>query len=146
MPTLLNPRDREAILERLHRLQPASTPRWGRLSAPTLLCHLADQLRVGLGDVPVRRTDTLPRRTIFKWLVVYTPLRPPPGKIETAPEMLATAPTTWENDLAQVEALVGRLATTPTAAPHPFFGPLTHEGWGRLAWKHLDHHLRQFGC
>ena len=33
-----------------------------------------------------------------------------------------------------------------TKAPHPFFGPLTPLEWDRLMWKHLDHHLRQFGA
>jgi hypothetical protein len=30
--------------------------------------------------------------------------------------------------------------------PHPFFGPLTAAEWDTLQWKHLDHHLRQFGA
>jgi hypothetical protein len=29
---------------------------------------------------------------------------------------------------------------------HPFFGPLTSAEWDVLMWKHLDHHLRQFGA
>ncbi len=29
--------------------------------------------------------------------------------------------------------------------PHPFFGNLNSEEWDTLNWKHLDHHLRQFG-
>jgi hypothetical protein len=33
-----------------------------------------------------------------------------------------------------------------TAHPHPFFGPLTAEEWATLMYKHLDHHLRQFGA
>jgi hypothetical protein len=28
---------------------------------------------------------------------------------------------------------------------HPFFGQMSRTEWGRLTWKHLDHHLRQFG-
>ena len=32
-----------------------------------------------------------------------------------------------------------------TQDPHPFFGRMTGEEWDRLLWKHLDHHLRQFG-
>ena len=32
-----------------------------------------------------------------------------------------------------------------TTEPHVFFGPLAPEEWDRLMWKHLDHHLRQFG-
>jgi hypothetical protein len=29
---------------------------------------------------------------------------------------------------------------------HPFFGRMTQEETGVLAYKHSDHHLRQFGC
>ena len=29
--------------------------------------------------------------------------------------------------------------------PHPFFGKLTNEQWGKANWKHIDHHLQQFG-
>ncbi len=29
--------------------------------------------------------------------------------------------------------------------PHPAFGPFTKEQWGQLQYKHLDHHLKQFG-
>jgi hypothetical protein len=146
MPTLLDPADREAILERLRRLEPSSHPRWGTLTAQRMVCHLADSLRVGLGDLPTKRVDTFLSRTLLKWLVVYSPVPPPRGKIRTAPEMLTTGPTTWTADVAAVEALIGRMAAAPTGAPHPTFGPLTHGGWGRLTWKHLDHHLRQFGC
>ena len=146
MPTLLDSADRAALLQRLRRLQPTSRARWGTFTAPRMVCHLADSLRVGLGELNTKRVDTLPSRTLLKWLVVYSPVPPPRGKIQTAPEMLTTGPTTWTEDLARVEELVGRVATTPSTATHPFFGPLTPGGWGRLSWKHLDHHLRQFGC
>lgn len=33
-----------------------------------------------------------------------------------------------------------------TSHPHPFFGRLTPEEWAILMYKHLDHHLRQFGA
>lgn len=29
--------------------------------------------------------------------------------------------------------------------PHPAFGKLTKDQWGKMQYKHLDHHLRQFG-
>ena len=29
--------------------------------------------------------------------------------------------------------------------PHPFFGKLNRQEWARLIYKHLDHHLNQFG-
>jgi hypothetical protein len=146
MPSLLDPAAREDLLRRLRGLQPTARPRWGTLDAPRMVCHLADSLRVGLGDRASARRDTLARRTLLKWLVVYTPVQPPPGRILTSPEMLATAPSSWAEDVAAVAELVLRMASTPTAAVHPFFGPLTPGGWCRLSWKHLDHHLRQFGA
>jgi transposase InsO family protein len=33
-----------------------------------------------------------------------------------------------------------------TKHPHPFFGGLTPPQWSRGMYKHLDHHLRQFGA
>jgi hypothetical protein len=33
-----------------------------------------------------------------------------------------------------------------TQHPHPFFGALTPYEWSRGMYKHLDHHLRQFGA
>jgi hypothetical protein len=143
MPTILDSADREAILQRLRRLEPGSRPGWGTLTVARMVCHLADSLRVGLGDVSAKRVDT--RRTLIKWLVVYSPVKPPPGKVQTAPEMLMSTPTTWAADLATLEALLARTATQ-SSATHPFFGPLPPAGWGRLGWKHVDHHLRQFGC
>jgi hypothetical protein len=146
MPTLLDSTARAALVQRLRQLQPSSQPRWGKFTAPKMLCHLADALRVGLGEVPTKRVDSLPSRTLLKWLVVYSPVPPPRGKIETSPEMLTSGPTTWTEDLVKVERLIERAGATPSTARHPFFGPLTPGGWGRLTWKHLDHHLRQFGC
>jgi hypothetical protein len=33
-----------------------------------------------------------------------------------------------------------------TVHPHPFFGKMTPTEWATMAYKHMDHHLRQFGC
>ena len=33
-----------------------------------------------------------------------------------------------------------------TTHPHPFFGRLTPAEWAIQQYKHLDHHLRQFGA
>ena len=32
-----------------------------------------------------------------------------------------------------------------TTLPHPFFGEITPAEWAMGMYKHLDHHLRQFG-
>src|SRR5690242_15655105 len=93
--TLLNDADRRQLLRRLQRVRPDATPAWGTLTAPRMLCHLADQLRVALGDAPSKPVHTLVTRTLLKHLVVNTGFQPPRGKVQTAPEMLASQPAAW---------------------------------------------------
>ena len=145
LQTLLSPDDRALILERLRRLTPEARAAWGTLDAPRMLCHVADQLRVALGEAPTVPVHTLASRTLLKLLVVNTGIKPPRGKIMTAPEMLLSRPTTWERDLSACVELAERVGHGAAAAVHPTFGPLSPREWGRLCWKHLDHHLTQFG-
>ena len=143
--TLMNSSDRALILERLRRVRPETRPAWGSLDAPRMLCHVADQMRVALGDVPTKPTHSFLSRTLVKSIVVNTGVKPPRGKVQTAPEMLASRPSSWEADLSACVELVDRVAGAAPSAVHPAFGPLSPEEWGRLCWKHLDHHLAQFG-
>jgi Protein of unknown function (DUF1569) len=143
--TLLNDRDRAQLLERLRRLRPEAKPGWGSLDAPRMLCHVADQMRVALGDLPSKPVHSFLTRTLVKFLVVNTGLKPPRGKIQTAPEMLTSQPESWDADLAACLDLAERVGRGDARAVHPAFGPLSPEEWGRLCWKHLDHHLVQFG-
>src|SRR6185503_17810933 len=39
----------------------------------------------------------------------------------------------------------GEFADPPGGFVHPFFGSMSREEMGKFAYKHLDHHLRQFG-
>jgi hypothetical protein len=94
--TLLNDEDRSRLIRRLQRVRPGAEPAWGTLNAPRMLCHLADQMRVALGDLPAKPVHE-------------------------------------------------RVGTGTACAVHPMFGPLSPEEWGRLCWKHLNHHLLQFG-
>jgi hypothetical protein len=110
-----------------------------------MLCHVADQMRVALGDVPAKPVHSFLSRTLVKFMVVNTGVKPPRGKIQTAPEMLTSQPKSWDTDLAACLELAERVGRGSACAVHPTFGPLSPEEWGRLCWKHLDHHLVQFG-
>ncbi len=143
--TLLNDQDRLRLIHRLQRVRPDAEPIWGTLSASRMLCHAADQMRVAVGDLATKPVHTLASRTLLKFLVVNTGFQPPRGKIQTAPEMLTSQPTTWEADHSACVDLAKRVGAGEAHAVHPTFGPLSSEQWGRLCWKHLNHHLVQFG-
>ena len=146
MRTLLSNADRSIIVQRLRRVRPDARPAWGSLDAPRMLCHIADQMRVAVGDIPTRPVHSFVSRTLVKFLVVNTGVQPPRGRIKTAPEMLTSRPTAWDADLAACVDLAERVGLGTASAVHPAFGPLTPQEWGRLCWKHLDHHLVQFGA
>jgi len=151
--TLARPSDKAEVLRRLKDVLPDSTRRWGRMSAPQMVCHLADAFRMALGEKAVSHVPGLLNRTIVKWIALYAPLRWPPG-ILTRPEMdqeLAgcTKPGDFATDVAQVEALV-EIFTSPKAGfvwpSHPIFGKMSHDDWLRWGYLHTDHHLRQFSA
>jgi hypothetical protein len=67
----------------------------------------------------------------------------------TAKELVVVDTRDFEAERARLLSLIEQFSTGGPAActthPHAFFGPMTSDEWGRLQYKHLDHHLRQFG-
>jgi hypothetical protein len=148
MSTLADAATRDAMILRVERLAPDAKGLWGRMTAPQMLAHCTDALRMGLGELPVKpKNAALPRLAIVKWL--FLNVLPFPKDAPTAAELIARTPDAWDVERAHLIALM-RQVGTPDArtkfAEHPLFGPLTRMQWGQLAWKHLDHHLRQFGA
>ena len=71
MKTLAHPDDKAEIFERLHRVRSDSVRRWGVMSAPQMICHLADASRMAIGEKPVSpltgwRSGRLVKRTMTK--------------------------------------------------------------------------------
>lgn len=146
MPTLFDPSARGKIVSRLSNLTSDRRPLWGRLDAARVQTHLSDQLRMAVGDVICQPKNTPFRYPVLRELIVY--VLPWPKGAPTAPELLATAPAEFEADRQTLLQLIERVGTRKpeeSFGDHPAFGRLSRRAWGVLAWRHLDHHLRQFG-
>jgi hypothetical protein len=152
MKSLTNPVDRTAVLQRLHRIRPDTQRHWGRMTAPQMICHLTDAFRGVMGERPsTSPPPALPRwrQRVMKLVAVQLPLRWPHG-VKTRPdvdqEVGGTPPGDFAADLSELVRMCERFATARDARPpHYLFGPLTEREWGRWGYKHMDHHLRQFG-
>jgi hypothetical protein len=152
MKTLARPGDKDELLRRLRHLRPDSVRRWGRMSAHQMVCHLSDSLLVATGRRSATRADTLPSRTLIKWIALYVPLHWPPG-IQTPAEVDqdagGTKPTRFAADLSRLETLMEAVSRPDGSVPwsvHPIFGRMSERAWLRWAYLHTDHHLRQFGA
>lgn len=147
MSTLADPAVRSAMVTRVERLSPDAVAQWGRMTAPQMLAHCTDALRMGLAELPVKpKNAALPRMALVKWL--FLNVLPFPKNAPTAKELVSRVPASFDEERAHLIALMGKVGSPDAMtkfAEHPLFGPLTREQWGQLAWKHLDHHLRQFG-
>ena len=149
MKSLFAATDRQSLLQRLAALQPASTRQWGTMSPAQMLCHCALALETGTGDRPMKQ------RFLGK---IVTPLirssifgeKPFGRNSPTDPTFVVSAEKDFIAERTRltslIESFVQRGPDTAAKATHAFFGKLTGEEWGRLMYKHIDHHLRQFGA
>lgn len=139
---------RAGVIARVRRLT-ADAPRvWGTMTPAAAVTHVADQLRVAFGEIPRRS----PSRVLSYWPLNYLAIYVIPwakGKGKASPETLSTKPSSWEADQAALIALVEHFSSADPNGEWPVdavFGSLTGRAWGALCYKHLDYHLRQFGC
>jgi hypothetical protein len=150
MKSILNDADRKALIERISRVTPETSRKWGRMSPHGMLCHLTDSFAGCLGEREVADRTTLMGRTVMRWVALSTPMPWPKG-VATTPEVdqerEGTAPGEFEEDLARLLEITEDFAhrIDPAKLYHPLFGRLSAGEWGRWAWRHVDHHTRQFG-
>jgi hypothetical protein len=147
MKSLAHLETRREIQERIGRLRRDRAPLWGRMSAPQMVAHCADSIRMGLGQLPTKSKKLPLRYPPLKQLFVYW--LPFPKGAPTAPELIARKPADWEketDDLGKLVEAVGERNVQGVWPEHPAFGRLNGRAWCILGYRHLDHHLRQFGA
>ena len=138
------------VKARLGWLGPQSERCWGKMTAAQMVAHCALGMQWAVGEVApdkgapgARLLGRLVKPMVFR---NDDPLR---RNSPTAKSLIVAD----ERDLSQErERLLGLIdkfvaggAAGCTRNPHSFFGKLKPEEWAILTYKHLDHHLRQFG-
>lgn len=150
MKSIFDAARRDELLARLSRLTPESSRRWGSMTPHQAVCHLSDSLKGVLGDRSIERRPVGWKRRILRFVAFTLPLPWPKG-VQTSPEVMAgaggTPPEDFERDVEELESLVRRFAETDGRGlgPHYAWGEMSRGVWGRYGYRHLDHHLRQFG-
>jgi hypothetical protein len=144
--------DRDAsqqFRDRLANLRPESERLWGKMNSAQMLAHLCKGMEQATGEV--RPPRLLLGRIIggFVKSRVFRDDAPLIRNSPTVPSFIIADGRDFEAERRRLYFLIDRAeAEGPkicTSHPHSFFGRLTPEEWGVLIYKHLDHHLRQFG-
>lgn len=148
MKTLFDAADRGPLLARLDALRPDSARQWGKMNVAQMLAHCAVALETGTGDRPMKQ------KLIGKLLMPFFRSsilgeRPFKRNSPTDPSFVIADEREFEAERTRVRTLIERFVERgPSAAGqqiHGFFGRMTGQEWGELMYKHLDHHLQQFG-
>jgi hypothetical protein len=148
MKTLFEPADRESIQQRLLTLRADSARGWGKMNASQMVTHCARALETGTGDRPMKQ------KFIGKILMPFfrsSMLGEKPFKRDspTDPSFVVTDERDFVAERQKLLELIDRLVERGPAAAaeqtHAFFGKLSGQEWGELMYKHIDHHLQQFG-
>ena len=149
MKNLFDPERVEEVKQRIACLRPDSQRQWGTMTAPQAVEHCSRGFELALGD---RR----PPRVLLGWIMgrfikpkVFENDRPLRRNSPTVKSLVIQDERDLAKECARLYGVIDRfVAEGPngcTTHPHSFFGPLTPQEWAILMYKHLDHHLRQFG-
>lgn len=139
----------DELKERISRLQPETQRLWGKMNAAQMLEHCSRGVESALGDFKPPRMligKILGGLIKSKALGNDEPLR---RNSPTLPALIVVDDRDLAVERERLCRLIDRfVAAGPTGCtthPHAFFGKLTPDEWAELMYKHLDHHLRQFG-
>jgi uncharacterized protein DUF1569 len=149
MKNLFQPEAVDELLSRIDKLQPASPRQWGKMDVAQMMTHCSATLDMASGQL------NLPRVFIGRVLGPFVkPFfineKPFSRNSPTAKELVFADPRDFAREQEQLKLKLRQFhqggERQCTRHPHPFFGPLSPQDWSRGMYKHLDHHLRQFGA
>ncbi|WP_411896007.1 DUF1569 domain-containing protein [Winogradskyella sp. A2] len=136
----------EEITLRLNQIEKDTKPQWGKMNAGQMFNHCQMPLNIILekedyGVKPNWLVNLLFKKSMYSdklWR----------KNLPTAPGFKITDEKDFEKEKQEITTLIDALNEQRERTdwqPHPAFGKLTKDQWGKMQYKHLDHHLRQFG-
>src|SRR5690606_7487936 len=133
------------IKNRLNTLNLESERKWGKMDISQMLHHCQHPLNVSLGKGNIKK-QFFPLAFLFKKSLYND--KPWRQNLPTAKSFKITEQKDFEPEKIALEKLIDefhQLKNKTQWEPHPLFGKFTPQQWGQMQYKHLDHHLRQFG-
>jgi len=109
--------------------------------------HCQKPLRIPLGKTSMKKPGFLLKLMAKMYKGAMYSDKPWKKNIRTAPGFSVTDAKDFQPEKDKLGTLIDefyemrKLETMPI---HPAFGTFTNEQWGKMQYKHLDHHFRQF--
>lgn len=149
MKDIFHPQVTEDLIDRINLLTPETSPLWGKMSVDQMLAHCAVAYEMAYTDKHPKPNGLMRflLKTFVKSGVVNE--KPYPKNSRTAPAFIISGSRDFDKSKQQ---LIAYLKKTQEYGASYFdgkeslsFGTMTSQEWNNLFYKHLDHHLTQFG-
>ena len=135
------------VLKRIDKLSPNSQPQWGKMDVAQMLAHCSSFQDIAMGNSFPPRSWLGIIVGRFAKQIIYND-KTLPHNMSTIPTILIADDREFDTEKEKLKQKIITFQNNGpekcTTHPHPFFGELTSEQWGKGIYKHLDHHLKQF--
>lgn len=148
MRTLYAPEALNEMVSRIEKLTPATAGQWGKMNVSQMMEHCSRALDLAAGKEK-------PPRMLLGYLLgsfmksTYYNDKPWDKNTPTAKSFVVVDTPEFEKTKQRLLAVLNEFSKGGpekcTTHPSPFFGHLTPEQHGMGQYKHLNHHLQQFG-
>jgi Protein of unknown function (DUF1569) len=148
MKTLFQSEAVDEIVARIGQLTPTTPALWGKMNVAQMLAHCSVAIDMASGRL------ILPRLMIGRILgplvkPIYTNDKPFSKSSPTDKKLVVADARDFSQEQERLKLRIREFQrggeSHVTKHPHPFFGDFQPQEWARGMYKHLDHHLRQFG-
>lgn len=149
MKSLFKNNDVQELITRINKITPESKPLWGKMNAAQLMAHCTAPLKMAHGEIKGKRGLI---SLLFGKVTKNKYVKPGvefPKNIPTDPNFVFPNEMHFEAEkqklINKLNEFCGKGPEGISKDPHSFFGPMSADEWDIIQYKHLDHHLKQFG-
>ncbi len=146
MQSILKDDSHNEILKRIQNLDEGTSPLWGKMTIGQMAHHCQAPLNIMMQKKDYKLKPNWIVKTFFKKSLYND--KPWRKNLPTAPPLKVLDDKDFKKEKEQLLELVMELHEHKNKTEwqaHPIFGEFTAQQWGQMQYKHLDHHLKQFG-
>ena len=138
----------EEMILRINKLTPETKAIWGKMNAGQMLqhCKLASDVAFGNQDLKINFAMKLLAKMLKKKVFYGGEMR---KNSPTAKEFIITETVDFDKVKSELISNISKFSlegiNSIKLKQHPFWGKMSTEDWDALMYKHLNHHLEQFG-
>ena len=142
---MFDPAVKQDIIDRINKLTSETKQLWGKMDVSQMLAHVQLPISCAYGIHKVKGSLLLRIvGPLFK-SILYND-KPYKQSLPTDPSYIIVDTKNFETEKQGLLDKLNRFEQGSIVVEnHPVWGKLTKEQWSKATWKHLDHHLKQFG-